>query len=454
MYERHEMLDVVVVDGKARGIIVRDLRTGEIESHAADAVILATGGYGNVYFLSTNAMGCNVTATWRAYKKGAAFANPCFTQIHPTCIPVSGDHQSKLTLMSESLRNDGRVWVPKRREDCGKEPSEIPEADRDYYLERKYPSFGNLSPRDIASRAAKEACDDGRGVGPGGRGVYLDFGDAIKRLGRKAIEERYGNLFDMYQRITDEDPYTRPMRIYPAVHYTMGGLWVDYNLMSTIPGLHVLGEANFSDHGANRLGASALMQGLADGYFVIPYTIGDYIARTTLPPVSTDHPAFQEATAGVEARTRALLAVNGTRTVDSFHRDLGKIMWDKCGMARDAAGLRQALEEIPRLREAFWRDVKVLGSADGLNQSLEKAGRVADFLEFGELMCRDALHREESCGGHFRTEHQTEDGEAKRNDEAFAYVAAWEYAGDGADPILNKEPLAFENVHLSTRSYK
>ena len=454
MYERHEMLDVVVVDGKARGIIVRDLRTGEIESHAADAVILATGGYGNVYFLSTNAMGCNVTATWRAYKKGAAFANPCFTQIHPTCIPVSGDHQSKLTLMSESLRNDGRVWVPKRREDCGKEPSEIPEADRDYYLERKYPSFGNLSPRDIASRAAKEACDDGRGVGPGGRGVYLDFGDAIKRLGRKAIEERYGNLFEMYQRITDEDPYTRPMRIYPAVHYTMGGLWVDYNLMSTIPGLHVLGEANFSDHGANRLGASALMQGLADGYFVIPYTIGDYIARTTLPPVSTDHPAFQEAKAGVEARTRALLAVNGTRTVDSFHRELGKIMWDKCGMARDAAGLRQALEEIPRLREAFWRDVKVLGSADGLNQSLEKAGRVADFLEFGELMCRDALHREESCGGHFRTEHQTEDGEAKRNDEAFAYVAAWEYAGDGADPILNKEPLAFENVHLSTRSYK
>ena len=454
MFERHEMLDVVLVDGKARGIIVRDLRTGEIESHAADAVILATGGYGNVFYLSTNAKGCNVTATYRAYKKGAAFANPCFTQIHPTCIPVSGDHQSKLTLMSESLRNDGRVWVPKRREDCGKDPSAIPEADRDYYLERKYPSFGNLSPRDIASRAAKEACDDGRGVGPGGRGVYLDFSDAIQRLGRKAIEERYGNLFDMYQRITDEDPYSRPMRIYPAVHYTMGGLWVDYNLMSTIPGLHVLGEANFSDHGANRLGASALMQGLADGYFVIPYTIGDYIARTTLPPVSTDHPAFQEAKAGVEARTRALLAVNGTRTVDSFHRELGKIMWDKCGMARDAAGLRQALEEIPRLREAFWRDVKVLGSADGLNQSLEKAGRVADFLEFGELMCRDALHREESCGGHFRTEHQTEDGEAKRNDEAFAYVAAWEYAGDGADPILNKEPLAFENVHLSTRSYK
>jgi len=400
MFERHEMLDVVLVDGKARGIIVRDLRTGEIESHAADAVILATGGYGNVFYLSTNAKGCNVTATYRAYKKGAAFANPCFTQIHPTCIPVSGDHQSK------------------------------------------------------PSRAAKEACDDGRGVGPGGRGVYLDFSDAIKRLGRKAIEERYGNLFEMYQRITDEDPYARPMRIYPAVHYTMGGLWVDYNLMSTIPGLHVLGEANFSDHGANRLGASALMQGLADGYFVIPYTIGDYIARTPLQPVSTDHPAFASAKAEVEARTQALLAVNGTRTVDSFHRELGKIMWDKCGMARDAAGLRQALEEIPRLREAFWRDVKVLGAAEGLNQSLEKAGRVADFLEFGELMCRDALHREESCGGHFRTEYQTEDGEAKRNDEAFAYVAAWEYAGDGVDPILNKEPLAFENVHLSTRSYK
>ncbi|MEY3701411.1 MAG: hypothetical protein RI891_703, partial [Gemmatimonadota bacterium] len=454
MYSRHEMLELVVVDGKARGIIVRDLLTGELESHAADAVILATGGYGNVFYLSTNAKGCNVTATWRAHKKGAAFANPCFTQIHPTCIPVSGDHQSKLTLMSESLRNDGRVWVPKKREDCGKDPSQIPEADRDYYLERKYPSFGNLSPRDIASRAAKEACDDGRGVGPGGRGVYLDFADAIQRLGRKAIEERYGNLFEMYQRITDEDPYTRPMRIYPAVHYTMGGLWVDYNLMSTIPGLHVLGEANFSDHGANRLGASALMQGLADGYFVIPYTLGDYLATHKLEKVTTDHPEFVAAKAAVEERTKKLLSVNGTRTVDSFHRELGKIMWDKCGMARDAKGLQEALQEIPKLREEFWRNVKVLGSAEGLNQSLEKAGRVADFLEFAELMCLDALQREESCGGHFRTEYQTEDGEAKRDDERFAYVAAWEYAGEGKPPILNKEPLTFENVHLSTRSYK
>ena len=454
MYARHEMLELVVVDGKARGIIVRDMLTGELESHAADAVILATGGYGNVFYLSTNAKGCNVTATWRAHKKGAAFANPCFTQIHPTCIPVAGDHQSKLTLMSESLRNDGRVWVPKRREDCGKDPSQIPEADRDYYLERKYPSFGNLSPRDIASRAAKEACDDGRGVGPGGRGVYLDFADAINRLGRKAIEERYGNLFDMYQRITDEDPYTRPMRIYPAVHYTMGGLWVDYNLMSSIPGLHVLGEANFSDHGANRLGASALMQGLADGYFVIPYTLGDYLATNKLEKVATDHPEFRAAKEAVETRTKRLLSINGTRTVDSFHRELGKIMWEKCGMARDAQGLQEALREIPALRERFWRDVKVLGSAEGLNQSLEKAGRVADFLEFAELMCLDALQREESCGGHFRTEYQTEDGEAKRDDERFAYVAAWEYAGEGKAPILNKEPLTFENVHLSTRSYK
>ncbi|MEY4609528.1 MAG: succinate dehydrogenase flavoprotein subunit [Gemmatimonadota bacterium] len=454
MYARHEMLELVVVDGKARGIIVRDLRTGEVESHAADAVILATGGYGNVYYLSTNAKGCNVTATWRAHKKGAAFANPCFTQIHPTCIPQAGDHQSKLTLMSESLRNDGRVWVPKQREDCGKDPSQIPEADRDYYLERKYPSFGNLSPRDIASRAAKEVCDDGRGVGPGGRGVYLDFADAIQRLGRKAIEERYGNLFDMYQRITDEDPYTRPMRIYPAVHYTMGGLWVDYNLMSTIPGLHVLGEANFSDHGANRLGASALMQGLADGYFVIPYTLGDYLATHKLEPITTDHPEFQAAKQAVEARTKRFLSINGTRTVDSFHRELGKIMWEKCGMARDAKGLQEALQEIPKLREQFWRDVKVLGTGEGLNQSLEKAGRVADFLEFAELMCLDALQREESCGGHFRTEYQTEDGEAQRDDERFAYVAAWEYAGEGKAPILNTEPLTFENVHLSTRSYK
>jgi succinate dehydrogenase / fumarate reductase, flavoprotein subunit len=454
MYERHEMLDVVLIDGKARGIIVRDLVSGEIESHAADAVILATGGYGNVFYLSTNAKNCNVTATWRAYKKGAAFANPSFTQIHPTCIPVAGDYQSKLTLMSESLRNDGRVWVPKRREDVGKNPSEIAEEDRDYYLERKYPSFGNLSPRDIASRAAKEACDDGRGVGPGGRGVYLDFADAIKRLGRAAIEERYGNLFEMYQRITDEDPYERPMRIYPAVHYTMGGTWVDYNLMSTIPGLHVAGEANFSDHGANRLGASALMQGLADGYFVLPYTIGHYLASNTLPKVTTDHPEFQAARTAVEERTKRLLGINGKRTVDSFHRELGLLMWDKCGMARDAAGLKEALERIPKLREEFWRDVRVPGTGAELNQSLEKAGRVADFLEFAELMCIDALHREESCGGHFRVEHQTEDGEAKRNDEAFAYVAAWEYAGDGKPPILNKEPLVFENVHLSTRSYK
>ena len=454
MYERHEMLELVLVDGKARGIIVRDMVTGEIESHAADAVVLATGGYGNVFYLSTNAKGCNVTATYRAHKKGAAFANPCFTQIHPTCIPVAGEHQSKLTLMSESLRNDGRVWVPKKRGDCGKEPSQIAEEDRDYYLERKYPSFGNLSPRDIASRAAKEACDDGRGVGPGGQSVYLDFADAIKRLGRAAIEERYGNLFEMYQRITDEDPYTRPMRIYPAVHYTMGGLWVDYNLMSNIPGLHVLGEANFSDHGANRLGASALMQGLADGYFVIPYTIGDYLASTTLEKITTDHPEFVAARDAVTARTQKLLSINGTRTVDSFHRALGKILWDKCGMARTAEGLKQALQEIPKLREEFWRDVKVPGSGAELNQSLEKAGRVADFLEFAELMCLDALHREESCGGHFRTEHQTPDGEAKRNDDEFAYVAAWEYAGEGKPPILNKEPLAFENVHLSTRSYK
>jgi succinate dehydrogenase / fumarate reductase flavoprotein subunit len=454
MYERHEMLELVLVDGKARGIIVRDMLSGEIESHAADAVILATGGYGNVFYLSTNAKGCNVTATYRAYKKGAAFANPCFTQIHPTCIPVAGDHQSKLTLMSESLRNDGRVWVPKRREDVAKNPWEIAEEDRDYYLERKYPSFGNLSPRDIASRAAKEACDDGRGVGPGGRGVYLDFADSIKRLGKAAIEERYGNLFEMYQRITDEDPYQRPMRIYPAVHYTMGGLWVDYNLMSSIPGLHVLGEANFSDHGANRLGASALMQGLADGYFVIPYTIGDYLASTKLEKVTTDHPEFQAARTAVEERTKRLLAINGTRTVDSFHRELGLLMWDKCGMARTAEGLKEALQRIPALREEFWQNVKVPGAGAELNQSLEKAGRVADFLEFAELMCTDALHREESCGGHFRSEYQTSDGEAKRDDERFAYVAAWEYAGEGKAPILNKEPLVFENVHLSTRSYK
>jgi succinate dehydrogenase / fumarate reductase flavoprotein subunit len=453
MYDRHEMLELVVVDGKARGIITRDLVSGEIQSHVADAVILGTGGYGNVFFLSTNAKGCNVTATYRAYKKGAAFANPCFTQIHPTCIPQSGDHQSKLTLMSESLRNDGRVWVPKRTEDCGKAPASIAEDDRDYYLERKYPSYGNLSPRDISSRAAKEVCDEGRGVGPGGRGVYLDFADAINRLGEGAIRERYGNLFEMYERITDENPYKVPMRIYPAVHYTMGGLWVDYNLMSTIPGLHVIGEANFSDHGANRLGASALMQGLADGYFVIPYTIGDYLASNKLEKVTAEHPEIQGAMDAVRQRQDKLLSIKGTRTVDSFHRELGKLLWEKCGMARNAAGLREALAEIPKLRDEFWRNVTVPGTGAELNQSLEKAGRVADFLEFAELMCLDALHREESCGGHFREEYQ-EAGEAKRNDEKFAYVAAWEYAGEGKAPILNKEPLEFENVHLATRSYK
>ncbi len=453
MYSRHEMLDVVVIDGKARGIVTRDLESGEIEAHVADAVVLGTGGYGNVFYLSTNAKGCNVTATYRAYKKGAAFANPCFTQIHPTCIPQSGDHQSKLTLMSESLRNDGRVWVPKRKEDCGKAPASIAEDDRDYYLERKYPSFGNLSPRDIASRAAKEVCDEGRGVGPGGRGVYLDFADAIKRLGENLIRERYGNLFEMYERITGEDPYKVPMRIYPAVHYTMGGLWVDYNLMSSIPGLHVIGEANFSDHGANRLGASALMQGLADGYFVIPYTIGDYIASTKLEKVTADHAEFKTAIAAVIERQNKLLSIKGTRTVDSFHRELGKLMWEKCGMARNARGLTEALQEIPKLREEFWRNVHVPGTPGEMNQSLEKAGRVADFLEFAELMCLDALTREESCGGHFREEYQ-EEGEAKRNDEKFAYVAAWEFAGEGKAPVLNKEPLNFENVHLSTRSYK
>jgi succinate dehydrogenase / fumarate reductase flavoprotein subunit len=453
MYNRHEMLDVVVIDGVARGIVTRDMVTGKVQSHVADAVVLGTGGYGNVYFLSTNAMGCNVTATYRAYKKGAAFANPCFTQIHPTCIPQSGDHQSKLTLMSESLRNDGRVWVPKRKEDCGKKPGDIAEDDRDYYLERKYPSFGNLSPRDIASRAAKEVCDEGRGVGPGGRGVYLDFADAINRLGESAIRERYGNLFEMYARITDENPYKVPMRIYPAVHYTMGGLWVDYNLMSTIPGLHVIGEANFSDHGANRLGASALMQGLADGYFVLPYTIGNYLASAKLAKVTADHPEFKAAVDKVQAMTDKLLSIKGTRTVDSIHRELGNIMWEKCGMARNEKGLKEALELIPKLRDEFWNNVNVPGSGAELNQSLEKAGRVADFLDFDELMVTDALHREESCGGHFREEYQ-EEGEAKRDDEKFAYAAAWEYAGEGKAPILNKEPLVFDNVHLSTRSYK
>ncbi len=452
MHPRREMLDLIVVDGRARGIVARDLVTGQVSSHLGHAVILATGGYGNVFHLSTNAKGCNATAIWRAYKRGAAFANPCFTQIHPTCIPQSGHHQSKLTLMSESLRNDGRVWVPKREGDH-RPPDEIPEAERDYYLERKYPSFGNLSPRDIASRAAKEVCDEGRGVGPGGKGVYLDFADAIRRLGEATIAERYGNLFEMYERITGENPYRVPMRIYPAVHYTMGGLWVDYNLMSTIPGLHVLGEANFSDHGANRLGASALMQGLADGYFVIPYTIGHYLATSALEPLSGDHPAVAAAEADVAQRLQRLLGTRGTRTVHSFHRQLGAILWDKCGMARDAAGLESALQEIPALREEFWRNVMVPGSGAELNQSLEYAGRVADFLELGELLCRDALHREESCGGHFRTEFQTADGEARRDDEHFCYVAAWEYAGD-APPRLHREHLAFENVHLATRSYK
>jgi succinate dehydrogenase flavoprotein subunit len=454
MYSRHEMLDLVVVNGRARGIVTRDMVTGEIETHLADAVILGTGGYGNVFYLSTNAKGSNVTAIWRAYKRGAAFGNPCFTQIHPTCIPVSGEHQSKLTLMSESLRNDGRVWVPKRKDDAGRKPNEIPEADRDYYLERKYPSFGNLSPRDIASRAAKEVCDEGRGVGPGGRGVYLDFSDAIRRLGKAKIAERYGNLFEMYQRITDEDPYEVPMRIYPAVHYTMGGLWVDYNLMSTIPGLHVIGEANFSDHGANRLGASALMQGLADGYFIVPLTIGDYLGSTKLEPVSPDNPEVKATEGDVLARTEKLLGAKGNRTVASFHRELGRTMWEYCGMARSAEGLQEALRIIPRLRREFWRGVRIPGTGAELNQSLEQAGRVADFLELAELMCIDALEREESCGGHFRIEYQTPDGEAMRRDDEFAYVAAWEYAGEGKPPILNKEPLVFENVALSQRSYK
>ena len=453
MYPRTEMLDLVVIDGQARGIVTRDLVTGAIESHAADAVVIASGGYGNVFYLSTNAQGSNATAIWRAYKRGAAFANPCFTQIHPTCIPVSGDYQSKLTLMSESLRNDGRVWVPKKVGDKH-DPREIPDPDRDYFLERKYPSFGNLAPRDIASRATKEVCDEGRGVGETGLGVYLDFADAIKRLGKEVIEERYGNLFQMYQRITDENPYEVPMRIYPAVHYTMGGLWVDYNLMSTIDGLHVTGEANFSDHGANRLGASALMQGLADGYFIIPNTIGDYLASQKLAKVDTDHDAFREAIHAVAERTKKFLSIDGKRTVASFHRELGKIMWDYCGMSRSDAGLKLALKKIPELREEFWHDVNVPGSDAELNQALERAGRVADFFELAELMCLDALHRTESCGGHFREESQTPDGEARRDDANFAYVAAWEYAGERQSPILNREPLVFENVKLSQRSYK
>jgi succinate dehydrogenase flavoprotein subunit len=453
MFSRHDVLDIIVVNGKARGIVARDLLTGELETHIADAVILGTGGYGNVFYLSTNAKGSNVTASWRAYKRGAAFANPCFTQIHPTCIPQSGHYQSKLTLMSESLRNDGRVWVPKKAGDT-RSPKEIPEVERDYYLERKYPSFGNLSPRDIASRAAKEVCDEGRGVGPGGRGVYLDFSAAIERLGRDKIAERYGNLFEMYERITDENPYEVPMRIYPAVHYTMGGLWVDYNLMSTIPGLHVIGEANFSDHGANRLGASALMQGLADGYFIVPLTIGDYLATARPEPLTAEHPEVRAVVAAVEQRLTKLLAIRGTRSVDSFHRELGRIMWEYCGMARSREGLEEALRLIPALRQEFWTNLLVPGSGAELNQSLEKAGRVADFLELAELMCIDAIHREESCGGHFRVEHQTPDGEALRHDEQFAYVAAWEYMGEGTSPVLHKEPLVFENVALAQRSYK
>ncbi|MST33670.1 succinate dehydrogenase (quinone) flavoprotein subunit [Acidimicrobiaceae bacterium USS-CC1] len=464
MYERHEMLDLVVIDGHARGIVTRDMVTGKIEAHVADAVVLASGGYGNVFYLSTNARGCNATATWRAHRRGAYFANPCYTQIHPTCIPVSGDYQSKLTLMSESLRNDGRVWVPKQAGDK-RPPNQIPEAERDYYLERKYPSFGNLVPRDVASRNAKEVCDEGRGVGTSGRAVYLDFSDAIDRLGQHVISERYGNLFDMYQRITDENPYEVPMRIYPAIHYTMGGLWVDYNLMSNIPGLFVIGEANFSDHGANRLGASALMQGLADGYFVLPSTLPNYLATEKLAPVGTDHPAFAGSIAEVDQRERQLLAVKGTKTVDELYRQMGLMVWEYCGMARNEAGLHKLLDELPALREEFWRDVNVPGSADTLNQALEKAGRVSDFLELAELMAIDALHRTESCGGHFREESQTEEGEAKRDDEHFSYAAAWGWSGghDRLDPVtsgplptpvLNKEPLDFEYVHLTQRSYK
>ncbi|GAA1830349.1 fumarate reductase/succinate dehydrogenase flavoprotein subunit [Pseudonocardia ailaonensis] len=453
MHTRHEMLELIIVEGRARGVVVRDMISGEISSHLADAVVLATGGYGNVFYLSTNAKGCNVTANWRAHRKGALFANPCFTQIHPTCIPVSGDHQSKLTLMSESLRNDGRVWVPKALGDTRK-PKDIPHSERDYFLERKYPSFGNLVPRDIASRAAKEVCDEKRGVGPSGLGVYLDFDDAIQRLGRGAVEAKYGNLFEMYERITGENPYETPMRIFPAVHYTMGGLWVDYDLQSTIPGMYVAGEANFSDHGANRLGASALMQGLSDGYFVLPVTIGDYLASNTLPEVAPDAPEVLEAEAAVKERIDKFLSINGTRTVDSFHRELGHIMWDYCGMERTEEGLLKAIDLLAELRREFWSNVKVPGKGAELNQSLEKAGRVADFIELGELMCLDALHRRESCGGHFRGESQTEDGEAQRDDENFAYAGAWEYTGAGSAPVLHKEELNFEYVHPTQRSYK
>jgi succinate dehydrogenase / fumarate reductase flavoprotein subunit len=453
LHTQHEMLDLVVSNGAARGIVVRDMTTGEVRSYAAHAVVLCTGGYGNVFYLSTNAKYSNCTAIWRAYKRGAAFGNPCFTQIHPTCIPPSGEHQSKLTLMSESLRNDGRVWVPKRAGDT-RPPTEIPESERDYYLERLYPAFGNLAPRDIASRAAKRVCDERRGVGPGGLGVYLDFADAIKRLGEARIRERYGNLFEMYQRITDENPYTVPMRIYPAVHYTMGGLWVDYNLMSTVPGLFVAGEANFSDHGANRLGASALMQGLSDGYFILPNAIGNYLAGVRAERPRTDLPEFKTVEAEVDQRMKRLVSIDGKRTATSFHKQLGRAMWDKCGMERDRAGLTEALAEIPAIREEFWRNVTVPGTDKDFNQALEIAGRVADFLELGELMCVDALHREESCGGHFRTEYQTPDGEALRNDEEFAYAAAWEYRGEGEHPALHKEPLTFEYVKLAQRSYK
>jgi succinate dehydrogenase flavoprotein subunit len=453
MFPRTEMLDVIVIDGQARGVVVRDLVTGKISSHVAHAVVLGTGGYSNVFFLSTNAKACNVTASWRAYKRGAAFANPCFTQIHPTCIPQSGHYQSKLTLMSESLRNDGRIWAPKKQGDT-RAANDIPEDERDYYLERIYPSFGNLSPRDVSSRRAKEMVDTGHGVGPERNGVYLDFRDAIKRLGQATIAERYGNLFDMYKQITGENPYDVPMRIYPAPHYTMGGLWVDYNLMSTLPGLFVIGEANFSDHGANRLGASALMQGLADGYFVLPYTIGHYLASTKCHPVATDDTECRSADHEATMLTKKLLDVSGTKPVDVFHRQLGKLMWERCGMTRSADGLKTALAEIPRIREEFWRDVRVLGSGTELNQELEKAGRVADFLEFAEVLCLDALERDESCGGHFREEHETADGEAKRDDERFAHVAAWEYTGPTSPPRRLVEPLVFDNVKLATRSYK
>ena len=456
MFPQTEMLDLVVVDGHAKGIITRDLRTGKVARYAADAVVLATGGYGNVFYLSTNARGCNVTATYRAYKKGALFANPCFTQIHPTCIPQAGDYQSKLTLMSESLRNDGRVWVPRQKEDCAKAPDQIPETARDYYLERKYPSFGNLAPRDISSRAAKEVCDEGRGVGPGGRGVYLDFADSIRRLGEKTISERYGNLFEIYEKITGENAYKDPMRIYPAVHYTMGGLWVDYNLMSNLPGLFVVGEANFSDHGANRLGASALMQGLADGYFVLPYTLPNYLAGQRGKRPSPDHAEFQKAESEVRGKVDKLLKINGKRSLDSIHRELGLLLWNHCGMARNEKGLRDALGKIPSLRDEFWNNVRVPGEGEDFNQSLERAGRVADFLEFAELMVTDALERDESCGGHFREEHQTPDGEALRDDDKFASVFAWEFQGNGQieKPRLHREPLQFETVHLTQRSYK